>query len=85
MTIDLGRLFGLRVIVTCGSDEKCARALSLGAAHAINYKTSDFVEEVARVTGGKGVEIVFDHDFNVLTVYGKKQRGGAAGAPSGKK
>ena len=60
MTIDLGRLFGLRVIVTCGSDEKCARALSLGAAHAINYKTSDFVEEVARVTGGKGVEIVFD-------------------------
>jgi NADPH:quinone reductase-like Zn-dependent oxidoreductase len=60
MTIDLGRLFGMRVIVTCGSDEKCARALELGAAHAINYKTSDFVEEVSRITGGKGVEIVFD-------------------------
>jgi len=60
MTIDLGKLFGMRVIVTCGSDEKCARALELGAAHAINYKTSDFVEEVSRITGGKGVEIVFD-------------------------
>lgn len=60
MTIALGGLFGLRVIVTCGSDEKCARALSLGAAHAINYRTTDFVEEVARITGGKGVEIVFD-------------------------
>jgi NADPH:quinone reductase len=60
MTIDLGRLFGMRVIVTCGSDEKCARALALGAAHAINYRTSDFVEEVARITGGMGVEIVFD-------------------------
>jgi NADPH2:quinone reductase len=60
MTIALGRLFGLRVIVTCGSDEKCARALSLGAAHAINYRTTDFVGEVARITGGKGVEIVFD-------------------------
>ncbi len=60
MTIDLGRLFGLRVIVTCGSDEKCARAMALGAAHAINYKTMDFVEEVTKITGGNGVEIVFD-------------------------
>ncbi len=60
MAIDLGRLFGLKVIVTCGSDDKCSRALALGAAHAINYKTADFVEEVARITGGKGVEIVLD-------------------------
>jgi len=60
MAIDLGRLFGLKVIVTCGSDDKCSRGLALGAAHAINYKTADFVEEVARITGGKGVEIVLD-------------------------
>ena len=60
MAIDLGRLFGLKAIVTCGSDDKCSRALALGAAHAINYKTADFVEEVARITGGKGVEIVLD-------------------------
>jgi NADPH2:quinone reductase len=60
MAIMLGKLFGLTVIVTCGSDEKCAAAKEIGAAHAINYKTQDFVEEVKRVTGGAGVEIVLD-------------------------
>lgn len=60
MAIALGRLFGLSVIVTCGSDEKCAAALALGAAHAINYKTQDYVAEVARITEGKGVNIVLD-------------------------
>ena len=53
-------LFGLRIIVTCGSDEKCRRAEALGAAHAINYGTQDFVEEVKRLTGGAGVHIVLD-------------------------
>ena len=60
MATMLGKLFGLTVIVTCGSAEKCAKALEIGAAHAIDYKTSDFVEEVKRITGGKGVEIVLD-------------------------
>lgn len=60
MAIMLGGLFGLKVIVTCGSDAKCAAALELGAAHAINYRTSDFVEEVKRVTGGKGADLVLD-------------------------
>lgn len=60
MAIALGRLFGLRVLVTCGSDTKCAAALELGAAHAINYKTADFVEEVKRLTGGAGVDLVLD-------------------------
>ena len=60
MAIALGRLFGLRVMVTCGSEPKCARALELGAAHAINYNASDFVEEVGAITGGKGVDIVLD-------------------------
>jgi putative PIG3 family NAD(P)H quinone oxidoreductase len=60
MAIALGRLFGLETIVTCGSDGKCRRALELGAAHAINYRTADFVEEVKRVTDGAGVEIVLD-------------------------
>ena len=60
MAITLGRLFGLKIIVTCGSDEKCAAALELGAAHAINYKTRDFVDEVARITEGRGVELVLD-------------------------
>ena len=60
MAAMLGKHFGLIVIVTCGSPEKCARALEIGAAHAIDYKASDFVEEVARITGGRGVDIVLD-------------------------
>jgi len=56
----LGRLFGIRVIVTCGGADKCAQALKIGAAHAIDYKAQDFVEEVARITDGKGVELVLD-------------------------
>ncbi len=60
MAIMLGRYFGLTVIVTCGSPEKCARALEIGAAHAIDYRASDFVAEVARITGGRGVDLVLD-------------------------
>jgi NADPH:quinone reductase len=56
----LGRLFGLEVIVTCGGAAKCAKALEIGAAHAIDYKAGDFVAEVARITGGKGVAAVLD-------------------------
>src|SRR4051794_5333205 len=60
MAIALGQLFGLHVIVTCGSDEKCAAALAMGAEAAINYRTHDFVEAVGSLTGGKGVSVVLD-------------------------
>jgi len=60
MAIKLGALFGLEVIVTCGSDAKCAAAKALGAAHAINYRSSDYVEVVRAITGGKGVAVVLD-------------------------
>jgi NADPH2:quinone reductase len=60
MAILLGRLFDMTVIVTCGGPEKCGRALEIGAAHAIDYKAQDFVEEVQRITGGKGVQLVLD-------------------------
>jgi putative PIG3 family NAD(P)H quinone oxidoreductase len=60
MAIALGNLFGLTVIVTCGSDEKCARALEIGAAAAINYQTQDFVQEAKRLTSGRGVAVVLD-------------------------
>jgi NADPH2:quinone reductase len=56
----LGKAFGLTVIVTAGSAEKCARALDIGAAHAIDYKARDFVEEVKRLTSGAGVAVVLD-------------------------
>ena len=60
MAIMLGKLFGLTVIVTCGGADKCAAALKIGADHAIDYKASDFVAEVARITDGAGVQIVLD-------------------------
>ncbi|MBB5685794.1 NAD(P)H-quinone oxidoreductase [Sphingobium boeckii] len=60
MAITLGKLFGLTMIVTCGSDEKCAQAKGLGADHAINYKTADFVDAVKEITGGKGCQAVID-------------------------
>jgi putative PIG3 family NAD(P)H quinone oxidoreductase len=60
MAAMLGQLYGLTVIVTCGGPDKCAAALALGAAHAIDYKAADFVAEVARITGGRGVDLVLD-------------------------
>jgi putative PIG3 family NAD(P)H quinone oxidoreductase len=60
MAIKLGSLFGLEVVVTCGSDEKCAAAIELGAAHAINYSTTDFVDAVQRWTESEGVAVVLD-------------------------
>ena len=60
MAIALGKAFGLTMIVTCGGPEKCAAALGLGAAHAIDYKRQDFVAEVARITEGRGVNLVLD-------------------------
>jgi NADPH2:quinone reductase len=60
MAIALCNLFGVAIIVTAGSDEKCARALDIGADHAINYKTQDFVERVKAITGGAGVQAVLD-------------------------
>jgi putative PIG3 family NAD(P)H quinone oxidoreductase len=56
----LGKLFGITVIVTAGSPEKCARAIGIGAAHAIDYRAEDFVEAVRRFTEGRGVDIVLD-------------------------
>lgn len=60
MAIALGKLFGLTVIVTCGSDSKCRRAEELGAASAINYRSQDFVEAVEKLTGGRGAHVVLD-------------------------
>ena len=58
--IQLGTALGLTVIVTAGNADKCAAALKLGAAYAIDYNTQDFVAEVARITDKKGVDLVLD-------------------------
>jgi putative PIG3 family NAD(P)H quinone oxidoreductase len=58
--ISLCRLAGLRVLVTAGSDEKCARCREHGADVAINYRTADFAAAVREATGGAGVNVVLD-------------------------
>lgn len=58
--IQLAKARGARVIVTAGSDDKCAACVALGADHAINYRTQDFVDEVLKLTGGRGVDVVLD-------------------------
>ncbi|KPL69050.1 NAD(P)H-quinone oxidoreductase [Erythrobacter sp. SG61-1L] len=60
MAIILGKLFGLTVITTCGSEDKCEAARRIGTDLAINYREQDFVEEVQAFTGGKGVNLVLD-------------------------
>lgn len=59
--IQLAKAMGAaQVIVTAGSDDKGAACLGYGADHAINYRTQDFVAEVQRLTGGRGVDVVLD-------------------------
>jgi NADPH:quinone reductase len=58
--IQFGHEFGARVLVTAGSDEKCAACLKLGAAAAINYRSQDFAAEVKTLTEGRGVNVVLD-------------------------
>lgn len=58
--IQLAKALGAQVIVTAGSDAKCAACLTIGADHAINYKTQDFVAEVNRITAGRGADVTLD-------------------------
>ena len=58
--IQLGSALGMAVIVTAGNADKCAAALRLGAAHAIDYNAQDFVAEVVRITDARGVDLVLD-------------------------
>ncbi len=57
--IQLARAFGAEAYATAGSDEKCAACARLGAT-AINYRTTDFADEIKRLTEGRGVNVVLD-------------------------
>ena len=59
-TIQLAKAFGATVIATAGSAEKVAFCREVGADHAIDYRTQDFVAEVARITGKRGADVVLD-------------------------
>jgi NADPH2:quinone reductase len=57
--IQVAKAFGARVIATAGSEEKRAACLQEGADHAIDYR-SGFVDQVKELTGGRGVDVVYD-------------------------
>lgn len=59
--IQIARLLGARVLATAGSDEKCARAVELGAAVAVNYRAADFSRAAKEWSEGRGVDVALDH------------------------
>jgi NADPH:quinone reductase-like Zn-dependent oxidoreductase len=59
--IQIAKLHGARVIATASSDEKLAKARELGADETINYSNDAWPKEVKRLTGGRGVDVVFEH------------------------
>lgn len=58
--IQLAKAFGATVLATAGSDDKCAACRALGADHAINYRSEDFVAAAKAATGGRGVDLILD-------------------------
>jgi NADPH:quinone reductase-like Zn-dependent oxidoreductase len=59
--IQIAKLWGARVITTASSEAKLERARTLGADETINYREKDFFEEVRRLTGKRGVDVVIEH------------------------
>jgi NADPH2:quinone reductase len=58
--IQMAKALGSKVYITAGSDEKCAACVKLGADASMNHKMEDFVSETAKLTGGKGVNVILD-------------------------
>jgi putative PIG3 family NAD(P)H quinone oxidoreductase len=58
--IQLAKAFGARVFATAGGADKCAACKRLGAELAIDYRSQDFVEAVAKATDGRGVDVILD-------------------------
>ena len=59
--IGIAKAIGCTVITTVGDDEKAAKAKALGADHVINYRNERFEGVVRKLTGKKGVDVVFEH------------------------
>jgi NADPH:quinone reductase-like Zn-dependent oxidoreductase len=59
--IQIARLFGARIIAVAGTDEKLAKAKALGADDGINHARQDLAQEIRRLTGKRGVDVVFEH------------------------
>ena len=61
VAIKMAKAIGCTVITTVGDDEKVEKAKALGADHVINYRTDRFETIVRKLTGKKGVDVVFEH------------------------
>ena len=59
--VQIAKLFGARVIAVAGTDEKLAKAKALGADEDINYARQDLGQEIRRLTGKRGADVVFEH------------------------
>jgi len=59
--IQIARLRGARVIATASSDDKLQKARDLGASETVNYSSEDWPKQIKRLTGGRGVDVVFEH------------------------
>jgi NADPH:quinone reductase-like Zn-dependent oxidoreductase len=57
-------VIGAKVIAAAGSDDRVQTGLALGADHAVNYNTHDLAAEVMKLTGGKGVNVLYDNIAN---------------------
>jgi NADPH:quinone reductase-like Zn-dependent oxidoreductase len=82
---------GANVIAAAGSDERCALGRALGADHAVNYTTHNIHDEVMRITGGKGVNVLYDNianpkvlplAFRAVGMRGRVVTAGAHGGPN---
>ena len=83
-------VIGAKVIATAGSDERVRLGLNLGADHGVNYNTQDLAAEVLKLTGGKGVDVLYDNvaspkalpkAFLALGMNGRLVTAGAHGGP----
>ncbi len=85
----LGKLAGLRVLVTVGSAEKAERCRKHGADVAIDYRQENFAERAMEETAGRGVDVVLDHigasylarDLQALNTGGRIVVIGSMGGP----
>jgi 2-desacetyl-2-hydroxyethyl bacteriochlorophyllide A dehydrogenase len=59
--VQIAKLHGARVIAVAGSEEKLRRVRELGADETINHRTHDFAAEARRLTGGRGVDVVYEN------------------------
>lgn len=84
-------VIGANVIAAAGSDDRVALGLKLGADHAVNYNTTDLTAEVLKLTGGKGVDVLYDNIANprelpkaflALGMRGRLVTAGAHGGPN---